>query len=257
MDTLLSKLTDLAYEFFGVILPGLIFALFLTFFWISVGPMLPTLTCGHIQELTLRQIDWFESDLTATRRSELLVLLVVLCYFLGQFLNWISRGRSTTEDQAWWRRILRFRFARPRESYAVELGPLFYAAARTIAPSSETMKWPVFYPVAKSLIAQKLTYSLVPTYQHKYTLHRCLSAAGVAGFWACAISLAIGLVASAIGQGPNWWLLLPLTAVSLCVAYAFEKSYSYFWKLWGSTVVAESYGLLCVKGIVEKREHQE
>ena len=254
MDTLLSKLTDLAYEFFGVVLPGIIFGIFITVLWVSIAPMLTFLTLGHMPDLTFRRIGLIEEAFSATRRVEVAILLLIAIYFLGQSLNWVSRGRSGDESRPWWRRLVQVRLARPKEAFAVELKSLFDAVAEKIAPQSTTLDWSCFYPVAKSLIAQKLTYSLVQTYQHKYTLHRCISAAGVVMSRACGFSIVVGLVMTVIGHGPDWWLLLLLTAVSLAVARAFEKSYSYFWQLWGSTVVTEAYGLLCVTGIAEKSE---
>jgi hypothetical protein len=41
MDEFLAKLTNLRYEFLGVIVPGIIAALFLGMWWAALGPIAP------------------------------------------------------------------------------------------------------------------------------------------------------------------------------------------------------------------------
>jgi hypothetical protein len=270
VDTLLSKLTDLAYEFFGVILPGFFFLLFLILWWLSVAPMLHAMTGGTVPDLTLSRIGWLEAGLSATRRTECGILLVVVCYFLGQMLNWFTkggglapvrtaakwmirrwprmRGPADRAKEIPWRMALFLQFPRPGEFHHKHLSDLKDEASKRLSMNGKYLEWGQFYPVAKALIAEKFGVSLIQTYQHKYTLHRCSAAAATVLFWFCVAAIAVGLLPKS-GPGPNWLLLLALACGAFVMVRGFAGSYTYFWKLWGDTVVTEAYALLCVPRI--------
>lgn len=244
MDTLIGKLTDLAYEFFGVILPGFFFLLFLTIWWLAVGEMFANRTGAFVPALHLTQIGWIENTFSRTRRIEVGLLLLVLCYFFGQLLNWGSRPRTSRKDARWFEYLL-FRFSRPEEPFNPRLKPLFEETSKRLAFREGAFSWPQFYPVAKSLVARNLNYSLIQTYQHKYTLHRCVTLVAVILFWLCALSTIAGLALRG-AVAPNWFALLVLAGSALWMVWGFSRSYTYFWGLWGDTIVTESYTLVCV-----------
>jgi len=265
METLLSKLTDLAYEFFGVILPGFFFLVLLVLLWISAGPTLSSMTDAWIPHLTLAGVGEWESRMSAVRRTEMGVLLVVLCYFLGQTLNWRSREKDKkqkgkapegkTEGKAPRFSPLFFGFQRETKRYYDSLEGHYKAVCRAIWPGDETINWYQFYPVAKSAVAQSLDYSLIQTYQHKYTLHRCVAASGATVFWGCVAVTALGVVCELSGGAePRWALVGVLTLASAGLAHLFARSYNYYWQMWGNTVVTEAFTLYCTPRIEKTRE---
>jgi hypothetical protein len=140
----------------------------------------------------------------------------------------------------------------------VRLQPLFDKAGRELSADGKPMEWAQFYPVVKILIAQNLKYSLVQTYQHKYTLHRCVSTMAACLFWLIVLSLVVSVAAVAIpGPGPNWAFLMVLAIACLCLASMFSRSYTYFWTMWGNTIVTEGYSLTCmprIEGGLERKK---
>ena len=251
MDTLLSKLTNLAYELFGVILPGMLAAVLLGLLWSALGPTVelwsfsyvPTLSTGTLNAIST----WPDSSQVAIASC-----LVVALYFLGHALNWVSRGRPSTSGvpPERWKRILlvlRFQFPKPQSSFDNSLSRLFAASAAKLSPDSTPLTWREFYPVAKAMINQNLKYSLVATYQNKYTLHRTITAASAALFWLSLLSLIAGVITRIIvgaHASPNWLLLLVLLVASLGAMSGFSSSYLYTWTLFGDSIVTESYLVL-------------
>jgi hypothetical protein len=251
MDTLLSKLTNLAYELFGVILPGIFALVSIGLLWAALGPVIEIWSVARVPALSgslLGRIDTLEGSARVAAAS----CLVVSLYILGHALNWISRGipdQSGKTDSRLRRTflLLRLRFPKPQASFDASLTRLFDAAAAKLSPDGVPLSWREFYPVAKALISQHVKYSLVTTYQNKYTLHRTLAAVSVALFWASLLSLIGGVVTRAIvgaHMTPNWLLLAVLLLASLGSVAGFYSSYLYTWRLFGDSIVTESYFLL-------------
>ncbi len=244
MDSLLGRLAELAYEFFGVILPGFITFLFLMVLWLAIGPMVGVWTLGHVPELTIARIGWWHDELTDASRVEWGLLLLVVCYFLGQAVNWYSRPDVDLDKEPSWRKriwlFLTRRTPKLKKSHSENLDRLYESAQKKLVAGDE--RWTSFYPVAKALIAQRLERSLLSTFQHKYTLHRSIAAASALLF-----HLSLGaIVISAISKlwttvSPNWFWLAVLALLSLFLVNAFAASYLFFWKLWGNTVVTEAH----------------
>ena len=69
MDELLAKLTNLSYEFFGVILPGVIAALLLALWWSALGPLAPMLSSGFFPQLTSDNAGQIVESLRADPKS--------------------------------------------------------------------------------------------------------------------------------------------------------------------------------------------
>jgi hypothetical protein len=251
MDTLLSKLTNLAYELFGVILPGVFALVSLGLLWAALGPVIEFWSVSLIPVLNdslLGKID----ALTGSAQVAAASCLVAALYLLGHALNWISRGvpeQPGSSDSSLRRTLLllRLRFPKPQASFDASLTRLFDAAAVKLSPDGVPLSWREFYPVAKALISQNLKYSLVTTYQNKYTLHRTLAAVSVALFWASLLGLIGGFVTrSLVGDHmePNWLLLSVLLVASLGSVAGFYSSYLYTWRLFGDSIVTEAYFLL-------------
>jgi hypothetical protein len=223
MDTLLSKLTNLAYEVFGVILPGVLATVLAGLLWAALGPVVELWSFSYVPALNaslLSEID----NLSGSPQIAAISCLIVVFYFLGHALNWISRGRPSVSGiptQRWQRTVLllRFKFPKPQASYDESLVRLFRVAAAKLSPDATPLTWREFYPVAKAMINQHLKYSLVATYQNKYTFHRAITAASAGLFWLSLLSLIAGLVTRVVvgaQMSPNWLLLLAACGVLEC-----------------------------------------
>ena len=51
MDALIGKLTNLGYEFFGILLPGTLAVLMWSLLWIAAADVVPWMTGGAVPEL--------------------------------------------------------------------------------------------------------------------------------------------------------------------------------------------------------------
>ena len=58
MDEFLAKLTNLSYEFLGIIVPGIIAALFLGMWWAALGPIAPLWSFEFVPQLTSVVLYW-------------------------------------------------------------------------------------------------------------------------------------------------------------------------------------------------------
>src|SRR5690349_20493444 len=247
MNEVLGKLADLTYEFFGVLLPGIIATLFLAIWWASLGFLGPYVTGGLVPRLTVAEILRFLS--TGLNVGTAIVLLT-FSYFAGHLVLWKSRsGGKLNEADAKkdWKRIarcLRFDIPKPSASYDPSLEPLFTRIQGKFAKEGGVLDWRQFYPVAKSFIAQNARHSLVATYQNKYTLHRSFVTIAAFLAWLNLLSLVTGGIAYRIaGVGPRWCMLGILLVGSLCLIWGFSGSYLYHWQMFGNTTITESYAL--------------
>jgi len=82
MNEFLSRLADLAYEVFGVVMPGVVAALLLVGWCFALGPLVPVFSAGVIQELTLNGILSFVRSLTWDIEIVVAVPLLAAVYFL-------------------------------------------------------------------------------------------------------------------------------------------------------------------------------
>jgi hypothetical protein len=250
MDALLGKLTNLAYEVFGVIIPGLVFGVFLLMWWFALGPLVPYWTWSRVPELTLAEL-WLTVDaVPGGRTTASAILILMACYFLGHSVNWTSKARPR-EKSGWATRLervstfLTFRVPRPKESYDPQLQRLFEAVSGRWTHDGRLLSWREFYPLAKTVLANTGRHSLIATYQNKYTLHRSIAAAAAFLFWLSVFSTLGAIVAAwqGIPAQPDWALMLGLWLGSILLVTGFSATYSYAWTLWGDTVITESYAL--------------
>jgi hypothetical protein len=246
MDELIGKLTNLTYELFGVIIPGAVMTVLLLVWWSAMGPLMSDMTGNAIPFLTAKEGLALLETLSGLISA---ALFLTLAYFLGHLLLWIARSGPTLERGPAPRKTLKrvgfcllFQIPKPADSFDQALQPLFDKVAPLVLPSVTQPGWREFFPVAKSVIAQHLKYSLVATYQNKYTLHRSLVTAATVLWW---LSIA-GMLAGALPlwASPHWPALAALAAFALLLVWGFSGSYLYHWKMFGNTIVSESYAFL-------------
>jgi hypothetical protein len=251
MNELLARLTNLSYELFGVILPGIVMSLFICLGWTAPGPLVPLWTYGAVPELTVATARIMIESLSVAVGIGIAIPALAVWYFLGHLLLWIARS-GTPDPKAsekWHRRValsLRFRIPKPRASFDPGLKSLYKVVQSKFAVGESPLEWHEFYPVVKSYLSQRLTNSLVPTYQNKYTLHRSIATAAAVLFWFSLLALGSGLITfNASGSAPHWVLLFALLGSSLLLVWGFSASYMYYWEMFGNTIITEAYSLIC------------
>lgn len=187
MEQLISKLSSLSYEILGIILPGAI-TLILFILWLTgAGELLPIVSQGFFPRLTLQHASETLESLGVRTGVGILGPTLLIAYFLGHLLHWISRSGVVNSavvenaiERTW--HAMTFRVAKPSNSYNIQLQPLLdNALPRFGLPTGAG--WRQFYPVAKSYLARSSTSSLVALYQNKYTLHRSITAGAALIFW--------------------------------------------------------------------------
>lgn len=250
MSELLARLIDVSYEVFGVFVPGVIATVFLGLWWAAAGPLAPVWTFGWLPELTGPLVlDVFQS-LARSNGLAIGAAALALLYLVGHLVLWTARsgGPDDKSQRNGWRRVgltLIFRAPKPSANYHQDLEPLYAAVAARLGLRGKALKWRQFYPVARCLLAQRLSRSLLTTYQNKYTLHRSVATAAAALFWLCLFTAA-GALPTLVAGGlqPHWPLLGLLLIGAVAFAAVFSESYMYHWGLFGDTVVTETYSVL-------------
>jgi len=252
MNELSAKITNLSYEIFGVILPGLIAELFFVAWWIALGSAAPIWTLELLPQLTSETASELVKSLTVNTGIGIAVPGIVAAYFIGHILHWVGRS-STPNDRSsssWLRRVgysLIFRIPKPIESYSSHLKPLFEAVEPKFRTNDLQLNWAQFFPLAKCYLSTNLVSSLVANYQNKYTLHRSITTAATLLFWVCILAIGLGVVCMrwcSISVVPRWGPLVILDFFSLVLVWGFSDSYLYHWKMFGNTIVTETYSLI-------------
>ncbi|EXI78198.1 MAG: hypothetical protein AW10_03282 [Candidatus Accumulibacter appositus] len=250
MDQLLAKLTNLGYEFFGVVLPGIVTVLFLVCGWGALGPLPSFCSFGVFPDLSAQNAARFFERLSVQSEVSVAVSGFAIVYFVGHIVLWISRasrpddGGKTSAPRRIWTSLV-FKIPRPKDSYDSNLEELFQAVNAKFSINGTTMTWRQFYPVVKSFLSKNLTYSLVATYQNKYTLHRSITAAAALLFWLTVVGAMVGIVTGHFaGVAPRWGLLITLACLALVLVWGFSDSYAYHWKMFGNTIITEAYSVI-------------
>lgn len=251
MDQIVSKITNLGYELFGVLLPGVVAATFLALWWAGLGPLAPTLSNGFFPQLTSENTSHIFESIGVRTGVGVAIPSLMATYFLGHILLWI--GRSGKSDNKIVRsplmrtyQSLTLRIPKPEDSYDPNLKPLLEKVSQEFSINGVPLSWPQFYPVVKNHISRNASYSLISTYQNKYTLHRSITLAAASLFWLATIGLFVGLISSycfAV-QAPRWGMLSFLTIFSIVLVWGFSDSYAYNWKLFGNSIITESYSMM-------------
>lgn len=250
MNELLARLTNLSYEVFGVLLPGIVVSLFLLLSWIALGSLAPVWSFHTLPEFTIVGLRNLFDALSLASGIGVSVPLIAIWYFLGHILLWIGRSGPSVHGRGdnWATRValtLVLRIPKPLHSFDPRLRPLFEAVRKEFASSGVDLEWRHFYPVVKSFLSRELASSLVATYQNKYTFHRSVATASAVLFWISVLTLIGALITFwANGSQPNWLLLIFLLGGSVLIAWGFSGSYMYHWEMFGNTIITEAYSLI-------------
>ncbi|MEE9302962.1 MAG: hypothetical protein V3U84_04165 [Thiotrichaceae bacterium] len=250
MDALLDKISNLNYELFGLIFPGFL-ALLGVSYYVSIDYY-------AIREFPFSE---FTTTYKLFREDYMLVLfigLLTLSYLFGHILKWVSKEgiwkslpplgiiqSKLPEIETLW---IRFLFLagktnpskNHRSSFETLKGSLAKALSNKLSLDGmeDTLKnWGDFYFISKSYIGQSETKNLLANYQNKYTFHRSLASLFAILIW---VSLA-SLIMFWFEDAP--WFVYILIGVHTFFAYIllrhFVSSYMYFWRLFGDVVIAE------------------
>ena len=247
MNELLATLTNLSYELFGVILPGIVASIFILLYWIALGPVAPLWTSGIIPAFTMTNLQALFDSLSLASGIGVAIPLLAIWYFLGHILLWIARSgkADAAASKGSVRRVvlsLVLQIPKPANPFDPNLKPLYNSVRKRFTADGAELDWRQFYPVVKSYLSQRLTYSLVATYQNKYTFHRSVAIASAVLFWFSVLTIATALVFGA--PGVNWALLLALLGGAVLLVWGFSGSYMYHWGMFGDTIITEAYSLL-------------
>lgn len=248
MDTIITKLLDLAYEIFGVLLPGAVSVIFFVLWWLALGDMAPHWTHERVPHLTLRTLYWFSGKMPGGFAYTAGICLTVAAYFIGQVLNTISKQRLRAwvdvRTRIW--NFLSFRVTYPAHPHSNQLDRLFNVAAAGLSSADAPLAWREFYPAARTFIQARYSHSLMATYQNKYTLHRTIGAAAAILFWATSLAMLAAAMswAGERSRYPHWWLLLGLELGSLLFVAVFSESFAESWTLFGDAALTETFVLL-------------
>ncbi|ALS96055.1 hypothetical protein [Xanthomonas oryzae] len=243
MDQLLTKITNLSYEIWGIFVPGLIMLLFFLFTWWCAGAVAGIVTFGFVAPAEVKTVTGFIGLLNNEVKIGFIAGLAVAAYFAGHLLHWISSSPKDKSKKfgSIERVISCLRLSIPKSAV-----PYDDFLEKQLSESKEYLSmpaeatWPEFYPVAKAFLASRLQSSLVTTYQNKYTLHRSLTAAAVVWFWLNIIVLMIGACFCYFGipAQPKWFPTIAAPFFAIALIYGFSDSYQYNWKLFGSTLIS-------------------
>ena len=248
MDQLLAKLTILSYDIFGVFLPGIFGGLFFVVWWYALGPLATCWTYGEIPQLTAATAKHMLDSVNLEIGIGIGIPVLVASYFVGNTLVWISRsGKPDSNDGALHllSQSIVFRVPKPEHSFSPALRPLFDLVQKKFAQTEEPLNWRQMYPVVKNYLAQNGMYSLVSTYQNKYTFHRSMVMASAALFWLAAAGLIGGGITHCInGCAPKWGWLVAIMLTTLFLVRGFSDSYRLNWEMFANTIITEAYALI-------------
>ncbi|WP_419939303.1 hypothetical protein [Candidatus Palauibacter sp.] len=248
MDALIRKLTNLGYEFFGILLPGTLAVLMWSLLWVAAADVVPWVTCRAVPTLTLS--DARDSIKQAIEWSAFMsvLLMIALAYLVGHFLTWMARRGKRHERVGFWDHLLEtlcFRPPKQEPSYDLRLKPAWKWAGEQLLGKKLDLSWSLFYPAAKTYLLQQRIPSLVTTYQNKYTLHRSLAVSAALTFWATVVVAVSGAISGWVNgpqaPEPHWLATIALVAGSLSAVWGFSSSYLYNWTLWGNYLITETY----------------
>jgi hypothetical protein len=154
VNEILAKLTNLSYEFFGVILPGFVGFMFLVFWWLALGPVATKWSWGVVPQFTLENASTTVNSLNNATGAGTAIPVVLAAYFVGHIILWIGRS-GKPDDVGTKRPIVRvlkslvFQIPKPVSPYDPKLQPLFEDVRATLASGGIALDWRQFFPVAK------------------------------------------------------------------------------------------------------------
>jgi hypothetical protein len=249
VEQLLNRLSNLSYEVLGILLPGLIALIMFVLWLVGLGELVPFVSGGFFPRVTLSSAAAALESIGVRTGLGIAGPLLLVTYFLGHLLHWISRSGSSDDAivaSDWkrtWRSLL-FGVPKPSVSFDQNLQPLYESVLPKFSLTTKST-WSQFYPVARSFLRCRLESSLTALYQNKYTLHRSITASAALFFWLSIGGLIVGLVAASFSRvEPRWVALLAFAYGCVILVWGFSASYAYNWRLFGNTVVTETFALL-------------
>jgi hypothetical protein len=264
VEGFLSKLTDLTYEIVGVLMPGLILLFLGLFQWGLYRHYAdPEATGGRLLGLLQEDLLWLEKHPWG-----ILLGALVLSYFAGRAVLFLARdglpilggslvwvaaaiaGKLKIEADRLKKRVAAAPLVRllarvflvrtPKElldNHASSLDRSKTWCTERLSPSSDVTllsEWSAFYSVASRLLEREGSKSRLPVHQSKYTLDRSLATVFALGFWsAVAFSLLF-----------KTWGPFAEVPVFLFLVHVFDQEHAYHWRLWGDSIIAETYALV-------------
>ena len=257
MDALIGKLTNLGYEFFGILLPGALAVLMWSLLWIAAAEVVPRMTMDAVPELTLSKAMGAIGQAIEWSTFVTVLLMIALAYCVGHLLTWVARRGEGQEEVGFQDHLKGTLLLKPPKhnlSYDSKLEPAWRWAGKRLLGKKLEPSWLLFYLAAKSYLLQKRIPSLVTTYQNKYTLHRSLAVAAALTAWG-AILVALGAILNLVlvqvtdaqAAQPHWFATVAIAVGSLFAGCGFSYSYLYNWTLWGNYLITETYVALRVE----------
>ncbi|SRR6266851_8201489 len=249
MNELLTKLTNLEYELFSVLIPGFVVGLFVILWWNALGGLAPLWTSNLVPELTVDTARKIVDSLNVPSGAGVGIVAFAICYFAGHILLWIARAGGSTKPQGLkgWQRICRsliFRIPKPENNYHPKLEELYNKVQAKFSPDGTPLDWRQFYPVVKLFLSEYVRSSLVATYQNKYTFHRSIAAAAALLFWFCILSLIGAWFSPICVELLSYVSLSVLAAAGVWIVWGFSASYIYHWEMFGNSVITEAYSYI-------------
>jgi hypothetical protein len=252
MAEIIAKLMALSYEIIGVLLPGFVFAIYFVLLWYAIGSEAASL---GFPIFTWELLMSFINSLNSSALVVATVPPLFGLYLIGQVILWAGKSWQPNCNGKAWQRFfssLFFRIPKPAKSYGDSLKPLYDVASRKFNENGATpLEWSAFYPVAKTVLLSKLPTSLAVGYQNKYTFHRSIVVINVLFLWLALIAV-VGNCALTSAPLQHRAVMTAMILVELFAAWSFSGSYQYYWKLWGDSIVAESYALLVIQNDIFK-----
>lgn len=228
MEHLLSKLTNYSYELVGIFASGFIGAVLI------LAPL-------HLAFGFELGWPWVAQPFADYTGAVLLATVFFVSYLVGHSLKWLAKKDTTRDRDPTWRSLCcpDPRNAIPAEHFHAEIEPLLRSACRRLVPEfKDANPWRAFRRPAKAWLALQARHSLVPTYQNKYTLHRSLACAAALTYYECWV------LALRFAWNFDWSTVIVfvcLAGLASLLSYVFSKSFRYFWTLFGTTLITETY----------------
>jgi hypothetical protein len=247
VDSLLKVLTNLGYDLFGILLPGLV---------------LVSLVLGSamLHGLALSGFDSYEiieSYIIFVEKHIYFSLFAIFfaSYMAGNFLKLVSKinllspisfylnkKKLRTDFLPIWIRFLFFLndssvIGNHRPAYNNLSAKMRKKLAESLRLESNDIGdgWSSFYFLGKSFVENRMGKSSLPTFQNKYTFHRSLASAFAIMFWVALVE-AFVYKNDALLTSPSFAVA---AAVSLLMVIHFSKSYEMYWKVFGDTLICE------------------
>lgn len=246
MNDLFARFSNLSYEIFGVILPGMVLSLFLLLWWAAIGDFATTLA---IPIFSIEQLKTMLDSLTFAAGMGAAIPIITAWYFFGHLVLWVTRSgaKVDSENSSAGKRVygcLKFRVPKPLGNFDESLTELYKVVCREFSGDDVSVEWRQFFPLAKCFISQRLTTSLVNTYQNKYTFHRSIVGASSLLFWISIITLPALFYSCDELILTDYIYVVLLVLISILFVWGFSSSYMFHWKSFGNALVTESYSLI-------------